>query len=278
MPSKLNAAEVIAEDYYDSQDADNFYEKLWGGEDIHIGLYADGLSVREASRLTVVAMADKLPALTAESKVIDLGAGYGGAGRYLASRFGCQVSCLNLSEVQNRRNRMLNAEQKLDRLVSVLYGSYEHIPEPDASYDVVWSQDAFLHSSKKELVVSEAARVLKPGGQIIFTDPMQADNCPEGVLQPVYDRLSLDSMGSFAFYRKEFSKLGFVEIECEVLTHQLRAHYDHLKALLEERYDDLATTISTQYLDKMIAGLNHWVIAADSGYLSWGILQFRKAD
>ena len=34
------AADSVAATYYDSQDADQFYEQVWGGEDIHIGLYA----------------------------------------------------------------------------------------------------------------------------------------------------------------------------------------------------------------------------------------------
>jgi hypothetical protein len=29
----------ITKDYYDSEDAFNFYEEIWGGENIHIGLY-----------------------------------------------------------------------------------------------------------------------------------------------------------------------------------------------------------------------------------------------
>ena len=45
-----NAAESVAENYYDSSDADIFYERVWGGEDIHIGLYESGLSIFEASR------------------------------------------------------------------------------------------------------------------------------------------------------------------------------------------------------------------------------------
>ena len=32
-------AENTARDYYDSEDADNFYSIVWGGEDIHVGLY-----------------------------------------------------------------------------------------------------------------------------------------------------------------------------------------------------------------------------------------------
>lgn len=33
-----------ARDYYNSIDADEFYAKVWGGEDIHIGLYLNSES------------------------------------------------------------------------------------------------------------------------------------------------------------------------------------------------------------------------------------------
>ena len=36
----VSGADSVAATYYDSQDADQFYEQVWGGEDIHIGLYA----------------------------------------------------------------------------------------------------------------------------------------------------------------------------------------------------------------------------------------------
>ena len=32
---------AITRDYYNSKDADNFYSSIWGGEDIHIGLYRE---------------------------------------------------------------------------------------------------------------------------------------------------------------------------------------------------------------------------------------------
>ena len=34
-----STAVEVAERYYDSSDADSFYAEIWGGEDIHIGLY-----------------------------------------------------------------------------------------------------------------------------------------------------------------------------------------------------------------------------------------------
>ena len=274
--SSRNSAEQVTENYYDSSDADSFYERVWGGEDIHIGLYEEGLSIYEASRRTVSTMASQLASLNAQGRVLDLGAGYGGAARYLAKHFGCQVTCLNLSDIQNQRNRELSREQGLHGKIEVVHGSFEAIPEEHDTYDIVWSQDAFLHSARKQTVLQEISRVLKPGGELIFTDPMQSDNCPDGVLQPVYDRLHLDSLGSFAFYREKLSALGFEEIEMTPLTEQLRTHYFEVGEKLKREYSELLQSISQDYLDRMIRGLEHWVEAADKHYLAWGILHFRK--
>src|SRR5690606_40847312 len=97
-----STAVEVAERYYDSSDADQFYAEIWGGEDIHIGLYeppGDG-SVREASRKTVERIAAELGELGPDARVLDLGSGYGGTARSLARRFGCRVTCLNLSSTQ----------------------------------------------------------------------------------------------------------------------------------------------------------------------------------
>ena len=60
MPSRTEAVER-AEAYYDSAEADAFYKTIWGGQDIHIGLYqGDDEPIADASRRTVEAMAQRL--------------------------------------------------------------------------------------------------------------------------------------------------------------------------------------------------------------------------
>lgn len=113
---------------------------------------------------------------------------------------GCSITCLNISEVPNETNRKKNRQAGLDRSIRVIHGSFDDIPDPDSGYDVVWSQDAILHAPDRRKVLEEAFRVLRPGGELIFTDPMQADDVPDGVLQPVYDRLNLRDLGSMRFY------------------------------------------------------------------------------
>ncbi len=221
-------------------------------------------------------MADMLGEVTPDMRIIDVGAGYGGAGRYLAKRFGCKVVCLNLSEVQNERDREMNREQGLDHLVDVWDGSFDNIEAEDQSFDKAWSEDAILHSDDRRKVLEEVYRVLKPGGDFVFTDPMQKDDVPEGVLQPVYDRIHLESLGSFAFYRKTAKDIGFEEIEIVDLSEQLPRHYGRVREELQSRYDELVKLASKEYVDRMLQGLQNWVDAGNAGYLSWGILHFRK--
>jgi sarcosine/dimethylglycine N-methyltransferase len=267
----------IARDYYNSEDADNFYFHVWGGEDIHIGLYEhEDEVIATASRRTVAHMAEQVPGLNAQTRVLDLGSGYGGAARYLAGRFGCHVTALNLSETENARNRAMNEEAGLDGLIDVVDGDFEAVPAEDASYDLVWSQDAILHSPRRAQVVAEVARVLKPGGDFVFTDPMQADDCPPDVLQPVLDRIHLDSLGSFAFYREAAAAAGLEEVAIEDLTHQLTRHYGRVRDELSRQRQALAGKVSDAYIDRMLAGLQHWVDAGSAGHLAWGIMHFRK--
>ena len=267
----------VAEDYYDSDDADTFYSTIWGGEDLHVGLYTVSNDIRTASDATIERMASKLPNLEPGAKVVDLGSGYGGAMRQLVKKFDVRATGVNISAVQNDYNRKKVREAGLGDRIEVLHGVFEDVPAEEVSFDVAWSQDSFLHSDQREKALAEAWRVLKPGGYLIFTDPMQADDVPEGVLQPVYDRLQLNSLGSMRFYRQAAEALGFETVEQEDLTHELRSHYSRVREEMLANYDKLVDAgTSKGYLDKMAVGLQHWVDAADAGHLSWGIQVFRK--
>lgn len=277
MNAAHSEAVQVARDYYNSDDADNFYFEIWGGEDIHIGLYErDDEPIRAASARTVRTMAAKLQGLGAESRVADFGAGYGGSARELAGTFGCHVSCINLSEVQNDRNRRITEAAGLSRLIDVYDASFESAPLADASYDYVWSQDSLLHAGDRAKVIDEVDRILKPGGEVIFTDPMQADDCPAGVLQPVLDRLHLESLGSFAYYRDQARRVGWTDVELLDLTPQLVNHYTRVRQELAGRRAELEDRISAAYIDRMLEGLKNWVDAGWNGHISWGIVHFRK--
>ena len=264
-----------ARDYYTSDDAVEFYSTVWGGEDIHVGLYDDTKDIREASRRTVDRMAATVGDLSGK-KVLDIGAGYGGGARRIANEHGAgHVTCLNIAPAENARNRKLTAEQGLEDRVSVVEGSFDDLPFEDASFDVVWSQDAILHAPDRGAVLSEVARVLKPGGDFIFTDPMQADGIEDTAsLKPIYDRIHLANLASFGFYRDALKERGMDEVRIDDLSPQLRNHYAQVAEDLDAQRAELSTDDS--FVDRMLEGLAHWVRGADAGKLTWGIMHFRK--
>ncbi len=273
LQERYSVAVNTARDYYNSSDADNFYATIWGGEDIHIGLYSDAAAtIGDASRRTVEALADAVRP-TLGDRVLDVGAGYGGAARHLARTYGSQVTCLNLSEVENERNRELSAAQGLGEQIDVVDGSFEDLPFEDNSFDVAWSQDAFLHSGDRTRVLEEVARVLRPGGRLVFTDPMAAGDCPAGALVPILRRLQLGSLGTPAFYQRELTRLGFTEVAFRDLTDQLAVHYQRVLDEMQRRAAELDGTVSQAYRDRMATGLRHWVDGGRAGHLRWGIIR-----
>lgn len=267
----------VARDYYNSHDADNFYAIIWGGEDIHIGLYeSENEPIFDASHRTIRHMAKQVGNIDSQQTILDMGAGYGGAARYLASTFGCAVTALNLSEKENERNRELNKARELSEKIQVIDGSFENVPAADHTFDVVWSQDAILHSGHREKVLQESVRVLKPGGRFVFTDPMQADHCPRGVLQPILDRIHLSTLGSPKFYRDTLSSLGMIEVSFEEHTQQLINHYSRVLEETLNRQQELEKAVSKDYIERMKNGLQHWIEGGKKGYLCWGIFAFSK--
>ncbi|MCH8474621.1 MAG: methyltransferase domain-containing protein [Opitutales bacterium] len=276
-PSSRSDVVEKARDYYNSTDADNFYFRVWGGEDIHVGTYKDDHEdIAPASQRTVEKMVEHLGNLPEGAKILDIGAGYGGSARYLARKHGYNVTALNLSEVENERDRAMNKEQGLDHLIDVVDGDFENLPFEDAAFDAVWCQDSILHSGDRKKVFAEVDRVLRPGGPFVFTDILQRADADKEALQPVYDRIHLPNLGSVEAYDEYAGDLNWEKVCFEEMSEQLQRHYQKVHDVLEGRYDELREFISTDYLDRMKLGLQHWVKAGREGNLSWGILHYRK--
>ena len=269
--------------YYDTPATDTFYHSIWGGSQISIGIYEQpNDSIAVASQRTVQRMADLAGPITSKTRILDLGAGYGGSARWLAQRHGCQVTCLNLSSVQNERNRQACVEAGQGSVVKVVEGSFEVIPveaSVDGGFDVVWSQDAFLHSGERGKIVEEIDRVLKEeGGKVVFTDIMEREGVPRENLKGMYERLPVDRFATVGFYRDEFEKRGFQMHDWEERTSDLATHYHRVLEDFEVglRSGEGAEKVSEDFKENTRRGLTAGAKAADGRDLVWGLFLFFK--
>ncbi len=116
--------------------------------------------------------------------VLDVGSGLGGSARFLAHHFGCRVTGLELTRRRVKEAISLTELVNLGHLLDFQAGDAQAMPFDDATFDVVISQDSFLHMPDKAAAMSECGRVLKPGGVIAFTDivrllPLSAEDIEE---------------------------------------------------------------------------------------------------
>lgn len=263
--------------YYETGDVDAFYDAVWGGEDIHIGLYAhEREAIADASRRTVRHVGEQVADLLGpDAAVLDLGSGYGGSARALAERFGCRVKAVDLSEEHNRRHREANARRGLDDLIEVVSGSLNRLPYEAHRFDVVWSLEVLCHVADREGALSEAVRVLKPGGALIFSDIMAAEDASARDLRPALSRLGVRNLATPSFYRDRLSALG-LEPRFEDRTEDLATHYARLHEEVRHRSEELRGVISAAYVDGLLANLPLWADITRRGLLRWGIFHARR--
>ncbi len=106
------------------------------------------------------------------ARVLDVGGGLGGPARTLASRFGCQVTVIDLTESYVEVARELTARVGYADRVTHLVGNAVDLPFEDGAFDVVWTQNSGMNIAAKDTLYRGFHRVLRRGGRLAFQEPL----------------------------------------------------------------------------------------------------------
>ena len=112
----------------------------------------------------------QLAGVAGAEDVLDVGCGIGGPSRFLAKAFGCRVTGLDLTAEFVEVASMLARRTGLADKVTYRQGDALDLPFPDASFDLVWSQNAAMNIADRDRLYAEMRRVLKPAGRLAIQD------------------------------------------------------------------------------------------------------------
>jgi sarcosine/dimethylglycine N-methyltransferase len=154
------------------------------------------------------------------SQVLDVCSGMGGPARYLASRLGCRVTGLDITQSRHRSAVRLTELVGLQHLVDFRHGSALAMPFEDASFDVVIGQEAFAHVPDKPRLIGECARVVKQGGRIAFTDIMAGERLTPQALTRVRRDMAFAGFETLDSYGRLLAENGCTVVERADLTAQ----------------------------------------------------------
>lgn len=103
-------------------------------------------------------------------RLLDVGSGIGGTARYFALEHGCHVTGLDLTEEFCSVATDLSVRLGLDTQNDFVHGSALDLPFADGAFDGAYMLHVGMNIEDKARLVSETARVLRPGGQFAIYD------------------------------------------------------------------------------------------------------------
>jgi ubiquinone/menaquinone biosynthesis C-methylase UbiE len=115
-------------------------------------------------------------AVAATDHLLDVGSGIGGPARYIADRFGCRVTGIDLTaefcDVARHLTQMLGLEDR----VAFEQGDALAMPFADASFDGAYSMNVSMNIADKAGFYREIHRVLRPGAWLVLIEIAQGPN------------------------------------------------------------------------------------------------------
>ena len=283
--------------YYASSDKQTFYQKYWGGESIHVGIYQEVFNdsdsksslsdfIQRASRFKSNVMSNLIKSylLTDRQlynshgnkvlfKIADWGAGYGGTARTISNNYkdllDVYISCYDLSDVNCEYNGKINLEKDISN-IAIYNQSFLDIG--NSWFDIIYSEDAFVHLNDKQLIFDSAYKNLSFGGHLIFSDIIlkNPETCSKEALAEICRRISVETIGSKELYIKCAQEAGLTLCNVVEYNTDIKKHYNYIKRFYTE--NEPTETQSAE----IINGLDDWIRHAENENITMAIFIFKK--
>jgi len=216
-------------------------------------------------------------AVRPDDVVIDVCSGMGGPARYLAWKTGCDVTGLDLTASRVEGATELTRLAGLTNLVRFVHGNALAMPFADASFTLAVAQESFAHVPDKPGLVAECARVLRPGGRLVFSDILHRGNLSIRDQQRLFEGMTFSEIATVDQYTQLLRQHGLDMVRQVDLTEEWTRILVERHAMYRSLESQTVTRLGREHFDRYDRAYEHFVGLYQSGVLAGALLHARKA-
>ena len=212
----------------------------------------------------------------AADRVLDVCSGMGGPARYIAWQSGCDVTGLDLTASRVDGATALTAAAGLAERVRFVQGNALAMPFADAAFTLAVAQEAFAHIPDKPRLVAECARVLQPGGRLVFSDIMSRQPLAADDAQRLFDGMRFSEIATAAQYTQWMGAAGLQPVEVIDLTAEWTRILVERHAMYRSLQAQTVARLGQSHFDRYDAAYAHFVGLYQAGVLSGALVHARR--
>lgn len=209
-------------------------------------------------------------------RVLDVCCGIGGPARYVAWKTGCRVTGLDLTASRVEGARELTALAGLADRVDFLHGDALRMPFGPASFTAVMSQEAFAHVPGKPTLVAQCARVLRPGGRLVFSDITHAGGLGADDAARLFEGMRFSEIATAADYAGWLHAAGMELVATVDLTEEWTRILVDRHAMYRSLEAQTVARLGREHFERYDRAYEHFVGLYGRGVLTGTLVHARR--
>ena len=256
------------------------------GEDLHYGHFrspGETLSGATENLIALMAKRGDIHGSSTALEVLDVGCGIGNPAFYLARRHGCRVTGISTSEVGLTTARKRATELGLAESVVFRHADGMSNGLSDAGWDRVIVLESSHLMPRKDALMAECARVLRPGGCIVLCDVIHrraigvAELVPNAkefnVLRRVFGRAKMEPL---EVYKQLAQQSGLEVISCEDISEAVLPTFARWRENAHRHREEVQELIGPESWQQFLEACDVLTSFWEQRLLGYGVIVARK--